>query len=272
VSDERDSQPLDPSLMATLPSLVRFAAGAWWRTAGWSAGAYMRAGQRVVRAAASGESPVTLLQEMRDYARELLGVMESVSGPNGGAPPQPSTTTSPAESAPAAARADPTPRVTDLRRLGAELLRQSADVHRSEDAHPAYARILLDLAPDEARILRFLYREGAQPSVDVRSSKTLNVTSQLVAPGLSMIGAEAGCRYLERVPAYLNNLYRLGLVWFSREPLEDPLSYQVLEAQPDVIAALRSGGRGKTVRRSIHLTPFGEDFCSVCLPPETATL
>ena len=28
------------------------------------------------------------------------------------------------------------------------------------------------------------------------------------------------------------------------------------------------GRGGKTVRRSIHLTPFGEDFCRVCLPPD----
>jgi hypothetical protein len=89
----------------------------------------------------------------------------------------------------------------------------------------------------------------------------------MVAPGLNMIGLEAGCRYLDRVPAYLNNLYRLGLIWFSREPLEDPTDYQVLEAQPDVIEAKRKGGRGaKTVRRSISLTPFGEDFCRVALP------
>jgi hypothetical protein len=40
----------------------------------------------------------------------------------------------------------------------------------------------------------------------------------------------------------------------------------VLEAQPDVVEAKRSGGRAKTVRRSILLTPFGEDFCRVCLP------
>jgi hypothetical protein len=71
---------------------------------------------------------------------------------------------------------------------------------------------------------------------------------------------------LDRVPAYLNNLYRLGLIWFSREPLEDPTDYQVLEAKPDVIEAKRSGGRAKTVRRSILLTPFGEDFCRICLP------
>ena len=99
--------------------------------------------------------------------------------------------------------------------------------------------------------------------------RVLNVISELVAPGLSMIGAEAGCRHPERVPAYLNNLYRLGLVWFSREPVKDPLRYQVLEAQPDVIAALRENGRAHTLRRSIHLTPFGEDFCRRCLPIDT---
>ena len=61
-----------------------------------------------------------------------------------------------------------------------------------------------------------------------------------------MIGAEAGCRYLDRVPAYLNNLYRLGLIWFSREPLEDPLRYQVLEAQPEVTDG---DGRGRAAAR-----------------------
>jgi hypothetical protein len=70
---------------------------------------------------------------------------------------------------------------------------------------------------------------------------------------------------VERVPSYLNNLFRLGMVWFSRETLRDPLRYQVLEAQPDVLEAMRSVGYAKIVRRSIHLTPFGEDFCRVCL-------
>jgi len=145
-------------------------------------------------------------------------------------------------------------------------------VRVQEAAHPAYARILGELAPDEGRILRLLALEGPQAAVDVRAGRTLAPGSQLVAPGLSMIGAQAGARYLERVPAYLNNLFRLGLIWFSREPLEDPLRYQVLEAQPDVIAAKREGARGRTVRRSIQLTPFGEDFCQTCLPLHTAEL
>ena len=85
-----------------------------------------------------------------------------------------------------------------------------------------------------------------------------------------MIGARAGCRYVERVPSYLNNLFRLGLIWFSRETLADPMRYQVLEAQPDVLEAMHSVQHAKVVRRSLHLTPFGEDFCRMALMPEAA--
>ena len=67
------------------------------------------------------------------------------------------------------------------------------------------------------------------------------------------------------MPSYLNNLFRLGLVWFSRETLRDPAPYQVLEAQPDVLEAMHSVRLAKVVRRSIHLTPFGEDFCAAAL-------
>ena len=132
-----------------------------------------------------------------------------------------------------------------LRERGEELLRRSADVNFDEGSHPAYARILDDLAPDEARILRLLADEGPQPSVDVRSGlMPLKSTSELIAAGLNMIGHEAGCRHLDDIPAYLNNLFRLGLIWFSSESLPDPLRYQVLEAQPE--------GRAGARRRRAH--------------------
>ncbi len=163
-----------------------------------------------------------------------------------------------------------------LRERGEALLRRSRDVWSDEDdTHPAYGRILDDLAPDEARILLLLLRGGPQPSVDVRTGGPVGlISSALVAPGMSMIGARAGCRYLDEVPAYLNNLFRLGLIWFSREQLEDPMEYQVVEAQPDVLAAMHSVRFPKVVRRSIHLTPFGAGFCKICLvdPEETEEL
>ena len=149
-------------------------------------------------------------------------------------------------------------------------MRRSADVSYEEDVHPAYARILGELAADEARILRLLWIDGPEPAVDVRANALLGVSSTLVAPGLSMIGMRAGCRHPERVPAYLNNLHRLGLVWFSREPVADVHRYQVLEVQPDVAQARRRAGR--TSRGSIHLTAFGHDFCLTCLPTEPAEI
>jgi Abortive infection alpha len=263
MATSRGDERTDDSLLRAAPALARIAASAWWNATGWTMGASLRVGTRVYRAAASGRPPREVFEEtgadVREYARRALGLRVEAAG-------EPADL----EGATVATRPSRSGRgapPTDLRERGAELLRQSADVHYDEDLHPAYARILEVLAPDEARILRLLAREGAQAAVDVR--RGLPLASSLVAPGLTMIGAEAGCRHLDRVHAYLNNLFRLGLVWFSRERLEDPLRYQVLEAQPVVVEALREAGRtGRTVRRSIHLTPFGEDFCEACLPAE----
>ena len=253
---ERDD---DGGMLQAVPGLVRIGISAGWRSAGFAIDTSLRVGSRVLEAASSGESTAELFRsagsELRDYARRLLGLSSTppAQPPPGGSPEQNGSQ-------------------SPLRERGAELLRKSADVTFSEEAHPAYERILDELAPDEGRILRLLATQGSQAAVDVRSGiLPVNATSELIAPGLNMIGAEAGCRHMDRVPAYLNNLNRLGLVWFSREPLEDPLAYQVLEAQPEVVDAMKKG-RTRTVRRSIQLTPFGEDFCTTVLPLETAEI
>ena len=243
-------------VLRAAPGLARIAAGVGWRAAGDAAGAYVNGASRMVRAASRGESAAQIVQEgrseLRSYLRGWLGV------PDGQArPPRPAVEAGPNGDDSAEA----------LRRRGEELLRRSADLGADPDSHPAYMRILDALAPDEGRILRFLARGGAQPTVDVRAGVPL--ASQLVAQGCTMIAEEAGCRHQDRLHAYLNNLHRLGLVWFSREPLRDARRYQVLEAQEPVTDALERAGRtGRTVRRSIVLTPFGEDFCAVCLPLE----
>ncbi len=155
-----------------------------------------------------------------------------------------------------------------LRSRGEELLEMSADVDYDSDVHPAFSDILDQLAPDEARILRLLAMEGPQPSVNVRDGGWFPISTDLVAAGLSMVGTEAGLIHERRTQAYLNNLNRLGLVWFSDEPVEEIKRYQLVEAQPDVKQAIDSCKRAKVVRRSIHLTPFGLEFCRVCLPVE----
>jgi hypothetical protein len=256
----------DVDLIRAAPVLARLAFAAWVRATGWTLQASLSASSRVVRGAANGESPATILRDvesgLRDYVRQLLGIEQNGDGGDDAEPVDAEVV-----------EEEDALTIEQLRERGRDLLRRSADVYYEDEAHPAYARILQDLAPDEARILRLLAREGPQPAVDVRTAGPLAIArSEMVAPGLNMIGQAAGIRHNDRLKAYLDNLYRLGLIWFSREPLQDPLEYQVLEAQPEVAEAMDEAGRGKTVRRSIHLTDFGEDFCGLVLPEDTAEL
>ncbi|MDX1511822.1 MAG: Abi-alpha family protein [Nitriliruptorales bacterium] len=252
------------SVLATGPALVRLAVGTAWRVSSWAVGTYVGTTTRLVNAVVSGEGVTPVLREAaataREEAQRTLGLRPGSLGPISAAldllmPRDGEQNLSPAE----------------LVERGQALLQRSLDVTYEERSHPAYERILTELAPDEARILRLLFLEGPQASVDVRGTDNLVGDATLIAPGITMIGRHAGCRYVERVPAYLNNLYRLGLVWFSREPIDDHSAYQVLEAQPEVADALAEAKRTKTVRRSIHLTPFGDDFCRTCFALEHRT-
>jgi hypothetical protein len=240
-------------LAEILPGVARLAAGMWVRTAVWG----VETGARVVRALIPGEAIQIVEDGVRSRARDLLGVEEIDDRVRGLMP----------AGQIGAGHLDGS---KSLRARGAELLRQSADVSEEEQIHPAYARILTELAPDEARVLRLLALHGPQPTVDVRAANLIGVGSQLVAQGLNMMGTEAGLRHPARVPQYLNNLDRLGLIWFSHDALDDPQRYQVLEAQPDTMEAIEKAGRARTVHRSVRLTAFGEDFVKVVLPVESS--
>ena len=256
----------DVDLLRAAPVLARLAFAAWMRATTFTVQASFSGTVRVVRGAANGESPAELIREVEDELREYLRRLLGVENANGSPAEEP-------EPVDAEVVEDDRPTPERLQDKARDLLRRSADVNDDEDTHPAFERILENLAPDEARVLRLLLQEGPQAAVDVRTVGPLSVgRSELVAPGLNMIAPAAGCRHPDRIHSYLNNLYRLGLIWFSREPLEDPLRYQVLEAQPDVTDAMEEAGRGKTVRRSIHLTAFGDEFCRVCLPVDTSEI
>src|SRR3954454_16591081 len=140
-----ERERLDVSLLRATPTLARLAAGASVRTAQWGVATSVRVGTRLVRAAAAGDPPSQLMHEaseqVRDYARHFLGMSNGAD---------------PLESEPA----PPPPPDVRLRERGFELLARSADIDYDEPAHPAFARILEELAPDEARILRSLYTSG----------------------------------------------------------------------------------------------------------------
>jgi hypothetical protein len=251
-----------PSLSTTPGDLddsfrvARIGAAALQRSTGYSVRSGVRTGPRLVRAAATSESMVDMVEEVRSITLDELDRL----GVDTPAENDETEVDRPTSSLPADK--------DRLQRRGARLMEASADVDYVEEVHPAYASILDQVAPDEVRILRLLATEGRQPSMDVRDVGWVPINSELVAAGLTMIGNEAGCQHLDRVHAYLNNLKRLGLIWFSDEPVEDLNEYQVLQAQPDVQDAIEEARRAKLIRRSIHLTPFGVDFCREVLPIE----
>ena len=250
-----------------LPALARVMAVSGLRIGAWAAVTGINASRRAVDVVLHPQHAGQLAEDLR-YAgsaitRALVGAeaeerLRSTAGANpivravsevmDTVIPQDHDTEEPAE--------DP------LHTAAQDLLRRSRDVWSDDYGHPAYSRIIEELAPDEGRILVLLLRNGPQATVDVRTGGMLGTSgSRLVKANLTMIGALAGCRFVERVPSYLHNLERLGLIWFSSDMLRDPMEYQVLEAQPDVLEARHSVRRAKVVRRSIQLTPFGEDFC-----------
>ncbi len=243
----------------TLPEKARAAAGTWLRAAGWTAGTSLRVTNQLRKVATDPAAAQEIIDEMtkevREVARDFLGITELDGQVQAMAPLLSSGLLKAGGSSPAALRAQ-----------GEALLRAAADVGFDESAHPAFARILTELSPDEARILRLLAIEGAQPMVDVRASHLIGNGSQLIAQALNMLGPKAGLRQRERVPVYLTNLVRLSLVALSDDALDSPVEYQVLEAQPEVLATLRDTVRAKTIRRSVLLTPLGLEFCQVCLP------
>jgi hypothetical protein len=238
--------PGPPTSEPDIPALAKVVAVSSFRIGTWAAATGLKATRRVVEAARDPAQAAELAEDLRIAAsavtRALVGEEAEAGEP----------ADDPRETEP----------VNPLHHAGQELLRRSRDVWADERTHPAYARIIEELAPDEGRILMLLLRKGPQATVDVRTGGLVGtVSSTLVQANLNMIGAHAGCRYLEKVPSYLHNLERLGLIWFSRETVRDPMDYQVLEAQPDVLEAMHSVRRARVHRRSIHLTPFGEDFC-----------
>lgn len=246
------------------------AAGSVVRGGQWAVGTTYEVTKEITQAALDGESSADIAERtgnaLRSIARSALGVTEGsvreivsyVPTPNGpgnhGGAPQALAVGSYLRSASA----------EELRRRGDALLARSADVYFTEDVHPAYDRILDELAPDEARILRFMAQNGPQPSVDVRTNRPLGIGSELVQGDLTSVPEQAGVRYPDRARSYLINLRRLGLTLISEDPVV--LSrYMVLEVQPVVEAALKKAGRApKIVRKSLRLTEFGEDFCRTC--------
>jgi len=254
-------RPSLSSAVLAVPRLARFGVSASIRTTLWGAQATVRVTSTVVRSAVSGEPPGVVIDLAFDQVRTALQLRGGVANS------EPVSSVIVEHLRPGEGNnhrgADGQLHALTLPQMLDALLDASADVDFQYEGHPAYWRLLNELAPDEARILRLFAHDGPQPAIDVRSKRVFGVGSKLLSPGITMIGAYAGLADKSRVPSYLNNLNRLGLIWFSREMLPDEEAYHLLEAQPEVMEAFK-GQKIECVLRSIELTAFGKNLCALC--------
>ncbi|RYE77780.1 MAG: DUF4393 domain-containing protein, partial [Myxococcales bacterium] len=191
-----------------LPGVARIAAATGVRAGVWGLKSSLRSGRLLARAmtdpAAAGQLVQGVSQDVAEATRAISDVARAISD---GVPVSKALIDG-SRSLGAVVLPDSTPtqiapRELSLRERGEELLQRSRDVWREEEEHPAYARMLNELAPDEARILLLLLRGGPQPSVDVKAGM---VNAHTVADGLNMVAARAGLRRIDQTPAYLMNL------------------------------------------------------------------
>lgn len=158
-----------------------------------------------------------------------------------------------------------------LRRNFHALLDRSLEPGAEDGPHPAFRRVLAQLSPDEARILRLFHARGPQAVMDVVSvSRSIGRNGTHLVTNLTRVGDHAGCLDPDQSPLYLDNLERLGLIDIEDEELDGTDDYDLIAVssafQDAVQRANAAGNRGRGVRRSARLTSFGGRLLEIVLP------
>ena len=103
-------------------------------------------------------------------------------------------------------------RYSKLRENYANLLATSMDSATSKQAHPAFAEILKQLTPDEAKIIEFLPNVGRhEPLADLAYTLSKEKGQFTMARHVGTLAFDAKCEDPDMLPKHIDNLCRLGL-------------------------------------------------------------
>ena len=157
----------------------------------------------------------------------------------------------------------------------ANLLAASMDKATADGAHPAFVEIIRQLTPDEAKLVALFLHQMPFPLLNVRWEYKVPTEAKQggrdVLVNFSLLGEAAGCEYKHLVPAYLDNLCRLGLaeippmfVYMSQgiyDPLEKSPVVEAIKADIEKNPELRA----TIERRGLRVTELGKQFARVCV-------
>jgi hypothetical protein len=166
---------------------------------------------------------------------------------------------------------------TSLRSMVHEMLERSMLQSPRQAKEANFKRLLLQLVPDEVRILAALADGTHHPVITVGFGPP-GSAGEVVLRYASTVGRRAGVRCPENVPSYLAHLEALGLVAIGPEEEDLAEEYEVLEAQRQVRqaddAAAATGSAVdrlsfKSVRHARHAVCFsdlGRDLWDMAQP------
>ena len=156
-----------------------------------------------------------------------------------------------------------------LREMYANLLASSMRKDKKADVHPAYAQIIKEISPDEARVLKDISVSSGvwHPLVWVREYKS-RISSKVLAQRYT--NAFEYIRDPKRIASLIDNLERLKLVEVKENSaVSDESSYEYIE-NSDYIKRLLSknleeGHFLKVEKGSMRLTNFALGFINICI-------
>lgn len=161
--------------------------------------------------------------------------------------------------------------------LYANLLAASMDKNTASNAHPAFAEIIKQLTPDEAKLVGLFVHKMPFPLLTVRRNfkpTTGKNGGQDVLVNFSLLGQQAGCEHLDLVPTYIDNLCRLGLAEIPAmyqytgpgvyDPLEKSLAVTMLKQQIEQSPEFDP----ELDRKGLRVTELGKQFARICVIPK----
>ncbi|MGO4257579.1 Abi-alpha family protein [Marmoricola sp. RAF53] len=141
------------------------------------------------------------------------------------------------------------------------LLSRALEQSTASGQDELFHRILDQLVPDEARIIGALSDGTPSPLVSVHALTRAGLLGEALIENACLVGRTANVALPRLTPTYVGHLIALGLAEVG--PEDDGLKdeYQILMAETDVLAALRTGSRGpvpaRVEKRTLRLTALG---------------
>jgi hypothetical protein len=156
----------------------------------------------------------------------------------------------------------------NLSELFANLLATSMDKSVAHKAHPAYVNIIKNMCSDEAQLLTFLANhQYALPVIDIIRRAKKTGSYHILRHNFSLLDMVLFFDHIELLPAYIDNLCRLGILAIpSGIQLSNDSQYIALEKTKEVkeLDTLSDQDESEIAfkRKVIDVTSLGKEFCT----------